>query len=451
MDRCNMNINIRFVKEITLIFGALISLPSEAEPIRWTLNFFDGEGTLVGSGSFNYDPDTIKCVVLDSPFECRDDVPNQRNHTHYIDTLSITVGDRNYHANGFWWNESSVEPATGSMIYTPRTGNYSVENNWTVWELAGYDHYTPIFRMQDFIPTSSSKWTGAWSSYRYNADPFATDLPPSLQSGSFTATLTSSLTKNYEKSYFDGAGSIIQTSINCWGCDKDEARMHPHTLPSTILFQWTAEENCPYLKISSPNDQSLEVNVHSKQWNDDLPRVAYQTTLPLTVDKIDYWNITAITSQRPLSSEKVIIAECTDSAMPSDRTYIEPIKPVLFNDDFDWGGNGSIISKSASGIGTGVIRDWAHRKGNPDYQQYTIFQWQSSERCQSLKLDDTRDSITVTEVDMKHWRSAKWTEKNLCDGLLPCTVTASIDSYQIIRIRTKAGEGGSDTIQASCQ
>lgn len=259
----------------------------------------------------------------------------------------------------------------------------------------------------------------------------------------------SSNTTESKASYFDGAGSIIQTATNCWGCNKDEARMQAHNIPSTVVFQWTAESNCSYLKIKASDNSGFKVTVKNKLWNDHLVKAAYKATLPITVSNKGYWNTTAITSQESLSSTKRIIAECTNSPIAFNKTNIEK-DLVDFSNGYYWAGNGSIISKDGSGTGTGVTEDWAVAFNSN--KAFTIFQWQSSNRCSSLLLEDSgNSSVSVNQVDMKGWADTTWKGNHLCNGSLPCTLNAPVDSYQIVKIKTNASSVPSGTIHASCK
>ena len=428
-----MSTSLSLLKKSAFILGILVNLPSMAEPVHWELQFFDEAGEPTGKGHFHYDSTTAKCTPSSIIF-----LPCKTYHNN-IDSLSVSLRSNTYNLSNLWWNDSSMEPSTGSW---GGNNQYVASDQWTVQDELGRS----TFSMQEFVPLSANSSSGRWSSIEYGVN--VTDLPVNQDSGDFTATRMSI---SNTKSYFDGAGSIIQTGTDCWGCDKDEARMHPHHAPSTVVFQWTAEENCPYLEISSPNVPYLKVDVHSKLWNDSLPKVAYHTVLPVTVANRGYWNTTAITSREKLLSKTRIIARCAVANIESNHTDIDPVTPVIFYDDFDWSGNGSIISKSAVGEGTGITRDWVHRRGSSGREQYAIFQWQSSERCQSLKIEDTRGPVPVAQVDIKGWSEAKWGNNNLCGGYLPCTVGALVDTYQIVRIRMTKEDKGSDTIQASCQ
>jgi len=69
-----------------------------------------------------------------------------------------------------------------------------------------------------------------------------------------------------------GNGSIISNSsgiITCWGCDKDEARIHNESekgfMPE-ISFQWQGSLRCQNLKLEEVNGEALRAKIFLKPW-----------------------------------------------------------------------------------------------------------------------------------------------------------------------------------------
>lgn len=263
-------------------------------------------------------------------------------------------------------------------------------------------------------------------------------------------------------SEFDGAGSIIRTNNNCWGCNKDEARMQAHNVPSTVVFQWTATSNCSYLKVGVADGAGignipLDVVVHTKRWNDQSSDTAYKATLPITVSKKDYWNTTAITSQQSLSTTIRLIAKCANEQIPFSKANIDN-EFVQLVDNYYWAGNGSLIAKDNipdyNTEDAGVRQDWAIAFNQ--HKAMSIFQWQPSEACSSLLIDtkfggDDDDFANVNQVDIKPWSATSWSGENLCSQL-PCIIDdPSNGNYYILKIKTNAGAVKSGYIHASCK
>jgi len=271
-------------------------------------------------------------------------------------------------------------------------------------------------------------------------------------------TVTYPLIEN--KSYFDGVGSLIRPEQNCWGCQHDEAIMHSHEIPSTVVFQWLSNASCPYIKIGLAaegtgeiSNSSLSVVINSKLWNSHYTGDAFKASLPLTVKNQGSWNTTAITSQKPLSSSKRIIAECTSSPMSFGKTKIKK-DLVELSSGYFWAGNASIISGDATPVefGTGVNEDWAITFNS--HKAITAFQWQSSSNCSSLKIESDWNGedgeVEVNYVAIKNWNLSTW-EDAYCHGKLPCTISVIGDAYRIIQIYTGYSGVPSGYIHATCQ
>lgn len=267
-------------------------------------------------------------------------------------------------------------------------------------------------------------------------------------------------------SYFDGAGSLVRPDNTCWGCDKDEARMQPHSIPSTVVFQWTANNECPYMKVGVAlkegsgeiGSNPFDVTVHTKTWNSHLSEESYNTTLPITVDSKSYWNTTAITSRRSLSSKVRIIARCSKNRITKTKEFID--SPLVdLSSNYYWAGNGSLIARDnppnyAENIeDAGVKQDWAVTFSQN--KAMSIFQWQPSDACPKIRIDASYGGgssyAPVNQVSMKRWYEASWPNTNLCTQL-PCTIDApSKNGYFILKVKTNAGAVESGHIHASCQ
>jgi len=281
-----------------------------------------------------------------------------------------------------------------------------------------------------------------------------------------TDGITESINSYTRTSYLDGVGSLINPIDKCWGCQHDEAKMHPHSIPSTVAFQWKAVPNiCPYINIGVAksgsvviSNEKMDVVVKHKMWATNTEVEAYNTTLPVTVLNNGLWNNTAITTINNLSSEKRIIAECSKS-----NTYKISNSDIINENNlrvkggYYWGGNGSLISTtsntSAQGSSVGNKLDYTisffKQKKN-----LSVFQWRPSKQCEKIYIslvDD--DAVDFDNIATKFWSKKTWTD-NQCQNKLPCTISTTKyndDTYFLIKIENSSNEFDSDQIKVKCK
>jgi len=166
---------------------------------------------------------------------------------------------------------------------------------------------------------------------------------------------------------FDGAGSLVSPNEICWGCNKDEARMHPHQWTgSTVVFQWLYDkETCSQIDIyaSSP----VEVVLKSKAWKEHLTQEAVKVTLgsqPITLKKPtsdSAWTTFALTSVDSIDKDISIKAYCRkpeDGYHKGNRETIETDLVDVTHDHF-WTGTASLISRATKISNFGYAKDWA--------------------------------------------------------------------------------------------
>lgn len=280
--------------------------------------------------------------------------------------------------------------------------------------------------------------------------------------------------------YLDGAGSVIRTTKTdgewdnpCWGCNKDQANMQIHPSPSTVVFQWVTSTSCTHLDIGILSSEEyrnqhpdeyinpnipLDVNIHAKEWDDFEVQTSYRTTLPVTVKSEGSWNTIAITSQKSISKVKEIVAQCSTSPMISSTIHELNEKKANLVDGYIWAGNSSIIRYSNLEFNRqdAIYQDVA--VGSDENKAITLFQWQPSLKCSTLKLksgqypDGNGDSASVISVNIKGWSEKNW-GSNKCNGKLPCSISVGSDAighYYIVRVKTKANALDGDRISAVC-
>lgn len=255
-------------------------------------------------------------------------------------------------------------------------------------------------------------------------------------------------------SAFDGAGSIVRPNENCWGCNKDEAKMHPRKdRTSTVVFQWMYDANtCEHVDIStSPNIGT--VSVQARGWSDHLTKTGFASTLPTSVTtQGGTWNIFSVTSTKPLTSDVSVFAYCKNNSDPKvgSKTSFTTPNLVEFDESYFWSGNGSIISLSNQS-GYGGTKDDAVTFNGVGHNSLTVFQWYKKSSCPNLQISapSASSSIGINGVSIKPWNALDF-GSNLCTQL-PCTISAPADgNYYLVKIKSASAAIPGNMLRASC-
>lgn len=248
---------------------------------------------------------------------------------------------------------------------------------------------------------------------------------------------------------FDGAGSLINPTQNCWGCDRDAAIMHPHPgTGSTVVFQWLHNGDvCEFLDLYA--NKKTSVVIKSKGWSQHSTQRAFKTILsnsPVSFKKSADWTTFAITSDNSISEKVSITAYCKKPNDTFHQGSTETVAADLVDvtSGYYWTGTGSIISQ-ANRTGFGVNLDVAATFKSK--KSLTSFQWYASPGCTTLKISDGSSSHHSASVSTKRWNAKEF--EHLCSSL-PCRVSRPI-GYHVIKVKSEANEFNGGTIKAECK
>jgi len=265
-----------------------------------------------------------------------------------------------------------------------------------------------------------------------------------------------SVSNKVEGSIYDGTGSLISSTNKCWGCDRDEAIMHPHiNKNSTVTFQYLKDAaTCEHIDIHSSIDLKQDVFINVKEWSADTVENSYKAKLPtgsgqikngISIKSNHEWTTLAVTTTKPIKEKVSIYAYCRSSIDSLNTVGVEKIDEQMT--ELDKGhkhlGNGSLISTAGENGQNGIGRtmDIAITSNSDDAE--TSFQIKSSNgTCEEITLQDSEDNTEVEEVLIKEWSEEKW--KQTSCNTLPCTLKAYFSkegdsAYTLINIKTKAG------------
>ena len=273
-------------------------------------------------------------------------------------------------------------------------------------------------------------------------------------------------------SKFDGSGSLINyTDKVTWGASRDEARMHPHTnMASSVSFQWLYNKNdCHHIDIHTDRVIEGGVTVSSKNYLDrissktyivnDLPTgdsaehsgFSVETSKQNPLNDEDKWNTVMVTSNQPIDDMTRVFAYCrksTDILNLAGRVGID--NRMIPIDEYQWTGNGSLISQTSNGIqNTGITIDNISVPKNT--KSFTAVQvYAKKDTCEKIKLingySSSTEATTVHDVQFKEWSHSDWTTQGCIS--LPCSIYA--DGYYIFKILSNENTISKLNIQAQC-
>jgi len=266
-------------------------------------------------------------------------------------------------------------------------------------------------------------------------------------------------------SIYDGTGSLINPTQHCWGCDKDEAVMHPHTdKTSTVTFQVLRDPlSCDHIDIHSNINLEQDVKINLKSWHQTSTQESYKVKLPkgpfnnkngISLDmKERLWTTLSISTTKPLNKKASIYAYCRGANDVLNDTPLQVISPekTILDNGHKYLGNGSLItiSKDNGQKGYGVKKDTAV-SSKVDNAETSFQVLTNKESCSQVTISG--DSSEIEKILVKGWDSEKWTPST-CDKL-PCVIDSYFDNYpkntyMLINVKTKANSSNYK-IHANC-
>jgi len=286
---------------------------------------------------------------------------------------------------------------------------------------------------------------------------------------------------------WEGTGSIISEGtkdISCWGCDKDELRIHPGSdMKSMLTFQWQASKRCKALEISCNSNVNNRVNIRIGGWSSrNYDRVYSNITLPFVLDASNtgfslengiYYTI-RVCFDKVVNKMTKVYARCTEKSGSIKKQIVRQTGInydgliLQFGDFTSWNGNASIISEDSKSYECwGCNKDEArvHPTVN-NIQPEVYFQWQGSDRCRTLKISsgpnpNSQGENPSVEIFVKPWyldeeqcQSSFYGGCGLFNTKLPYTLKDNYapnnGSYNVVRVRFLNGVSSKKSIIAQC-
>lgn len=261
-----------------------------------------------------------------------------------------------------------------------------------------------------------------------------------------------------QKHEFQGSGSLINTSGNCYGCNLDAVPLYANGNKSFTSFQWMYNaSNCDHIDISSSNGMNYNVGVIAGSWSTRNNDKYYTAKLPVSIGHPrETYNIVGIMLPTNISQNDNLIAKCSNGNAIGSKTEVSRnIKGVPLTTGSIWNGQGSIISASTiNEVGYGKTKDVALIKNTNDNSFGTVtFQWQPSSRCSALNIKDSFDLQQRASLSIREWNQGN-NVTVLSDVQLPYKINNStksdLSSNKYYVITARSNNFASGKIFAEC-
>lgn len=269
-------------------------------------------------------------------------------------------------------------------------------------------------------------------------------------------------TSNTDSSYFDGTGSLVDprlTGSSCKrdgvGCSYDLVTLHPHSTPSSALFQIVSTPGvCESVELSGLNGGG---KVEMRSWAGFGTESVYYTldSLPATIplkNQNTEWNLLSLTTTAPVpaGSTRTVQAKCVATRTTSSNArIISNGKPLQFGNDNYWGGNGSIMGHTA-------------RVDRPDAEQGF---GRNRDSVTLMRDHSTISSIQVTrgtcsrvkfstpvpiKVSWKSWNASNWLGSTTVSNQDFLDIPVEVGHWAILMIQAGPTKVNNSVVTASC-
>lgn len=266
---------------------------------------------------------------------------------------------------------------------------------------------------------------------------------------------------------YQGAGSLIKTDTACFGCSYDVARTHP-TAKGMVSFQWMWDSNnCDHINIwatdrttnnawrNAKTGNPLTVGIIAGSWDSREQDKYYVATLPISIGHPrQTFNIAAVMLPSKNVGDVDIYAQCSNTAPVGIKVETSTInKEIPLQGGAFWSGQGSVIS-GVTFPSVSFGRNYDEARLSKQFGNIS-FQWQPSNRCESLKIYSGSNRNVDVELSVKGW-SEPQNQKVIQNIRLPYILNnnfglnISSDAYYVFEVKDIYGALNFDDIYALC-
>lgn len=247
---------------------------------------------------------------------------------------------------------------------------------------------------------------------------------------------------------FDGTGSLVDSAGSCeeYGCTHDDVKLHPHDNQlSSGFFQvlWT-QGKCEAVELDGLTYADVEV----RSWDGYGTDSEYYklSALPAVVPlKSNKWNLIAVKTTAAIQkgSTRTVSASCVANSYNDARVSKVEGTPMMFDLDYGWGGNGSIISHSKN-EDFGRSMDWVVLLR--DKNTLAAFQVTRSSTCQTVRFK----TPVSFNLSWKTWDAESWQGSKAINNGDTFTLPINGD-WWILKVKAPATGKNDSYVEAICE
>lgn len=255
--------------------------------------------------------------------------------------------------------------------------------------------------------------------------------------------------------YFDGTGSLIDPT-NCtgqgWGCSHDEVKLHSHPNQISAGFFQVFRVNgaCDAVRLEGLAAADIEVRlwdsygIDSKYYHvDDMKDSG--AVIPLIYNE-NKWNLIGVKTTAAIGDIRTLSAKCDTGGGMSDNVSEVSGTPMKFDENYSWGGNGSIISHAQNGE-YGKIKDEVVLFR--DKKTLAAIQVTKTAQCSKVTFN-TFNTPNGFHLSWKEWDATDWQGDQVIYNGQSFPLPSGGGQWVLLKIKAEAtGQNGS-YVQAVC-
>lgn len=257
--------------------------------------------------------------------------------------------------------------------------------------------------------------------------------------------------------YFDGTGSLIDPQGSCGdGCKSDVIKLHPHeTQRSAGFFQvYRLAGVCEAVNLSG---DLMYADVEVKSWDSYSGNSVYYTlgSLPAAVPLNNTtWNVIAVKTVSPIpqGQTRTVTATCVaQSSMSANVTKKPSGTPTEFNENYFWGGNGSLISHTNNRAANGFGKNKDTVILLKDKKTLSVFQVNTS-FCKNVRFTTSATPAAMSlELSWKLWNEKEWQGSTTINSGYRFSFPTTANPWWILKVKAAPTGLTSSTVTAVCE
>lgn len=209
--------------------------------------------------------------------------------------------------------------------------------------------------------------------------------------------------------YFDGTGSLVDPQSGCdsSGCSDDYVMLHPHGHQASAgFFQvFKIPNSCEAVRLDNLGEASVEIRSWAGRGKDSKYYKVNNTSniIPLSAT----WNLIAFKTDNPIDSSVSVQATCLSNSSSVNAIEFSGT-PFSFENNYYWGGNGSLINHSNNQYNRDAREGYGRTQDTvaifEDKKALSVFQVTNTNSCRKIKFE----TPVSFNLSWKLWDDEEW-------------------------------------------